>query len=86
MFWNLTLRQFELLAERHNLKTKREDRRAGTVTAMIYNANRNTDYDPHGKDWMDFFPEWKPEPEEQSEEEMFQTMMQFAKRSEGLTA
>lgn len=53
---------------------------------MIYNANRNHEEDPAGKVWRDFYSEWKPEVEEQTEEEMFQTMLLFTKAREGLSS
>jgi hypothetical protein len=66
---------------------KREDRRAGEVVAIVYNANRDTDKDPNGIDWRDVFPEWKEqpkeEPEEQTEDEMFEMMQRLVKLTEG---
>jgi len=79
---------FSFLVERHNDRVKREDRRAGEIVAILYNANRNVEDDPKGLDWQDVFPEWKEEREEheQTEEEMFALMKMFAAKStEGLS-
>lgn len=46
--------------------------------ALFFNANRNEEKHPHGKDWTDFFPQWGEEPEEQSEDEMLQAMKLWA--------
>lgn len=53
---------------------------------MLYNINRDSEKDSRGAEWWDFFTEWKPEEEEQTEEEMFQTMLLLTKRTEGLVA
>lgn len=74
------------MVERYRDREKRADRRAGGVIAMLYNINRDSKTDPNGLDWMDFFTEWKEEPEEQTEEQMFMTMMMLTKRTEGLTS
>lgn len=55
--------------------------------AMLYNINRDSNLDPDGKDWDDFFTEWKVKPGEQTEEEMLEVMRAFAaSRNEGLVA
>ena len=77
----MTPRQFDYLVVRYRDRLRREDRRAGEIVAILYNANRDSKEDPKGVDWQDVFPEWKEppnEPEEQSEEEMFETMKLFA--------
>lgn len=51
---------------------------------MIYNSNRNQEIDPKGAEWWDWFPIWKEEPEEQTDDEMFAAMMMFTKQREGL--
>lgn len=76
-------RQFGLLVKRYQRHREEADRRSGEIVAMLYNANRDSEKDPNGLEWRDFFPEWKPEPQEQTEEEMFQTMMLLAKSTEG---
>lgn len=53
---------------------------------MLYNANRDSEKDPTGLDWTDFYPEWKPPKGEQTEEEMFEMMQLFAKSREGLSS
>lgn len=53
---------------------------------MLYNINRDSKLDPNGLDWQDFFTEWKEAPEEQTEEQMLEAMMLFAKQREGLTS
>lgn len=70
----MTLRQYGLLVDRLNEHVRREDRRAGLGLALFYNANRDPDKDPQGKDWPDFFPEWK---EPQSDDEMFEAMQMW---------
>lgn len=81
----MTPRQFSYLVERFEDKEKREDHRAGEIIAMIYNANRDTEVDRKGLSWDAWFPQWSPEPDEQTEEEMFEMMQQFtAKVNEGL--
>lgn len=82
----MTPRQFNYLAERHQERVKREDRRAGEIVAMLYNANRDSEKDPSGLDWRDFFPEWKEKSTEQTEEEMFKAMLMFTKQREGLSS
>lgn len=79
----MTPQNFFLLLKRHERRVKSEDRRAGMILAMIYNSERDREIDPAGKDWDDFFTEWKAEPEEQTEEEMFAVMQGFAKSREG---
>lgn len=86
MFWGMTPRQFNYLVERFQERIKRDDHRAGEIIAMIYNANRDTDEDKNGLRWWDWFPQWKEEPPEQTEEEMFEIMQLFtAKNNEGLS-
>jgi hypothetical protein len=70
----LTLKHFLLLVERHKERVKREDRRAGEMIAMFFNANRDTEKMPRGIDWTDVFPEWKEPSKEQTEEEMLEVM------------
>lgn len=74
----------ELLVERYRDRLKREDRRAGEVVAILYNLNRDPEKDPKGIDWDDVFPEWK-EARPQTEDEMFEAMLLFAKSTEGLS-
>lgn len=76
---------FSCLVERHNENVKRADRRAGEIIAILYNINRDSERDPHGLEWQDVFPEWKEPEKEQTEEEMFATMMLFTKSTEGLS-
>ena len=82
----MTPRLFDYLVKRYREDLKRGDRRAGEIIAILYNINRDSQTDPKGLDWTDVFPEWKEEPEEQTEDEMFQTMMAFTKQREGLPA
>ena len=68
------------MVERYRERLKREDRRAGGIIAASYNLARASESDPL-YDWWDFFAEWKedrPEPREQTEEEMFEVMKLFA--------
>lgn len=81
----MTARQFDYLVKRYRDELKREDRRAGEIVAMLYNANRDATIDPKGLEWRDFFPEWKEEPTEQTEDEMFEAMLLFTKQREGLS-
>ena len=74
-----------MLTERYREGLKREDRRAGGIIAMLYNINRDSEKDPQGQEWFDFFTEWKEVPVEQTEDEMFQAMMLFTKQREGLS-
>lgn len=80
----MTPRQFGLMVERYRERVKREDRRAGEMIAMFYNANRDTDKDPNGIEWQDLFPEWK-EYREQTEEELAEAMRAWGKLGEGLS-
>lgn len=74
------------LVERHREMQKRADRRAGGVIAALYNVHTRTEETDPIRDWWDFFPEWKEEPEEQTEEEMLAVMQMFATKSnEGLS-
>lgn len=73
----MTPRRFSYLVKRFEDREKREDHRAGEIVAMIYNAHRDTDEDRKGLRWYDWFPAWKPEPEEQTEDEMFAMMQMF---------
>ena len=70
----MTLRRFGVLTARLRESLKREDRRAGELIAMFYNAHRDTQKDPQGIGWTDVFPEWKEAPAEQSEDEMYEAM------------
>lgn len=81
----MTPRQFSLLTDRYREQVKREDRRAGEIVAMLYNANRDSEKDPSGIGWMDVFGEWKEQPTEQSEDQMFEAMMLWTKRTEDLS-
>lgn len=74
-FWRLTFREFSLLLDRQQERTKREDRRAGEVVALLYNVNRSDKADPI--DWRDVFPEWKEQTEE-TEDEMLRAMEMWA--------
>ena len=80
----MTLRLFLKLAERHRERTRREDRRAGEIIAILYNINRDSQKDPKGLDWQDVFPEWKEE-EPQSEDEMFEAMQLWVGAPGGLS-
>lgn len=71
----MTPKRFAKLVERFNELQQREDRRAGEVAAMLYNANRTEETKPI--DWRDVFPQWQEE-EEQSEEEMLRVMQMWA--------
>lgn len=53
---------------------------------MLYNINRDPAKDPSGKDWDDFFTEWKEPLPLQTEDEMFQAMMLWTKQREGLSS
>lgn len=85
-FWDSTHRQTAYLTDRYNERRKQEDRRAGGIIAMLYNINRDSTKDPEGLDWDDFFTEWKPPQPEQTEEEMFNTMMLLAKATQEFPA
>lgn len=74
------------MVKRFEERVKREDRRAGGIIAQIYNMNRDVEKDPKGLDWQDYFTEWKEEPEEQTEDQMFEAMMLWTKSTEGLSA
>lgn len=82
----MTPRQFRCLTLRYERKVKQEDRRAGGVIAALYNIHtRESETDPV-KDWQDYFPEWREEQREQTEDEMFELMQLFAaKNNEGLS-
>lgn len=48
---------------------------------MLFNVNRDSEKSPDGVDWTSIFPEWKEaseEPEDQTEDEMFEVMKMFA--------
>lgn len=60
------------------IATKSADFRAGMLMALFFNANRNQEAHPHGKEWTDFFPQWEEEPEEQTEDQMLDAMMMWA--------
>lgn len=83
-FWGLTLRQFVLLGERHRDQEKRADRRAGGIIAALYNIHTRTSETDPVKDWQDYFTEWKEESADQTEEQMFETMLLLTKSTEGL--
>lgn len=73
------MRQFELLADRRAFELKRADRRAGGIIAALYNIHtRSSEADPM-QDWQDFFTEWKEPITEQTEEQMFESMMMWTK-------
>lgn len=71
------------LVGRYREAQKRQDRRAGGVIAMLYNINRDSDKDPKGLDWEDFFSEWQ-ETTEQTEEEQLQVMQLWAAATKAL--
>lgn len=73
-----------VLTDRYKERTKREDRRAGEIIAILYNINRDSIKDPKGLDWQDVFPEWKEEGL-QSEDEMFEAMQMWVGPPEGLS-
>lgn len=73
--WGLTMRQFEALLERRTEDRKSQDRRAGEITAMLYNAHRDVEKDPRGATWWDFFPEWADPDEPQTDEQMLNAMI-----------
>jgi hypothetical protein len=56
------------------------------LAALLYNVNRDTTKDPGGKDWLDFFPEHAPAKTAQTEEQMFDAMMLWARATERLKA
>jgi hypothetical protein len=78
----MTLRQFFSLGERDKTRRRREDRRAGEIIAMFYNANRDTVADPEGMEWQDVFSEWK-EVAEKGEGEMLEVMQLLARSTKG---
>lgn len=81
----MTPRQFDYLVKRYREGIKREDRRAGEIIAMLFNANRDSETTP-AIDWQDVFLEWKEGPREQTEKEMFEMMQMFtARTNEGLS-
>lgn len=80
----MTPRLFSFLLKRHEQGIKRADRRAGGVIAALYNLNSRTEESDPVQEWWDYFTEWKPEPESQTDDEMFQAMMAFTKQREGL--
>lgn len=57
---------------------KHEDRRAGEVAAMIFNANCDRKEYPNGITWLEIFPGWK-ELKVQTDDEMFENMMLWTK-------
>lgn len=71
----MTPHQFGLLLDRHRERQRAEDRRAGVVAAMIYNAHRNTKKDPTGWTWLNVFPEHKPPRAVQTDDQMFEAML-----------
>lgn len=71
------------LVERHQRWRKEEDRRAGEMIAIFYNANRNEEKDPEGWVWQDVFPEWK-EDTEQTEEQMLAHMKLWSSTTKAL--
>lgn len=50
---------------------------------MLYNINRDSDKDPNGLEWWDFYTEWKEETE-QSEEQMLEHMKLWASTTKAL--
>lgn len=82
MFWAITARQFAALLDRDEERRRAADRRVGKVVAVVYNANRDVKKDPHGKAWEDFFPEWKAPAPVQTDDQMYETMMMWAKATE----
>lgn len=79
----MTPRQFSLLVERYTERVKREDRRAGGIIAMLYNINRDSEKDPDGLEWWDFYTEWKEETE-QTEEQQLHVMRLWAAATKAL--
>lgn len=82
----MTLKEFALRAERHRERVKREDRRAGEIVAILFNANRDPDK-LDAIEWQDVFSEWKEPKEsipEQTEEQMLDTMKLLAASTRGL--
>lgn len=77
--WDLTLRQFSALCAQHRESVRRADRRAGEILALLYNVNRDQQKDPKGATWTDFFPEWDESAAEQSDEQMLDAMMIWAR-------
>lgn len=74
VFWSMTPRQFGHLVDRHKQRQRAEDRRAGVVAAMIYNAHRNPKKDAKGWTWLDVFPEHRPPKVVQTDDQMFEAM------------
>lgn len=79
-FWALTLRRLMALIDRRKAQIQIEDRRAGTIVAMMYNLKRDAKKDPKGWTWQDVFPEHKEAPRAQTDEEMLNAMMIWAAR------
>lgn len=55
------------------------------MVAALYNLNTRTEETDPVAEWWDYFTEWKPELEPQTEDEMFHTMMLFTKQREDLS-
>lgn len=75
-------RMFSLLAQRHEVRLKREDRRSGGIIAALYNIHTRSSESDTVHDWTDFFREWQPV---QSEDEMYKTMLVWTGAPGGLT-
>lgn len=72
------------MVERYREREKRADRRAGGVMAALYNLQTRAQETDPILDWDDFFTEWKGPPKEQTEEEMYEKMLQFAAMTQHL--
>lgn len=72
-----------LLIERWRQTRRAEDRRAGEIAAMIYNAHRDGKKDPKGKTWLDVFPEWKERKPPQTDDQMLEAMKMWARATKG---
>lgn len=68
--WRETPRRILLLLDRRGVRDRREDRRAGTVAAAVYNVHRDRKRHPDPLTWEDLFPEHSRPKESQSPEEM----------------
>lgn len=66
------------LTDRHFEHERRQDRRAGEIVAMLYNAHRDQKKDVKGATWLDFFPEDKEETV-QTDEQMLEAMKMWAR-------
>lgn len=70
-----------MLARRRELQRERIQEMCyamGEVAAAVYNVNRDVKRRPKPWNWLDIFPEWKPKPKPQTEDEMLQAMEAWA--------